>query len=113
MHNTKKDPKEDDENPIVFSSPGLTPDVRLTVFGREFHVHSIVLKLHSNFFRKFLDAGNKTATPASSLFQYDYVSVLDDDGTWGLETSTSKVSRLYQTWKVSFVEEFLPFGLAS
>ncbi|KAE9371385.1 hypothetical protein N431DRAFT_545647 [Stipitochalara longipes BDJ] len=74
--------------PIVFSSPGLTPDVCLTVFDQEFHVHSIILKLPSNFFRKFLDSRDKEAAPASSLFQYDYVSVLDADGTWRLEPSS-------------------------
>ena len=91
IHDMKKDNKEDNEKLIVFSSPGLTPDVRLTVFGQEFHVHSIILKLQSNFFGKFLDSGDKAATPPSSLFQYDYVSVSDDDGTWGLEPTSSKV----------------------
>jgi len=103
IHNTTKNNKEDDDKSIVFSSPGLTPDVRLTVFGQEFHVHSIILKLHSNFFRKFLDAGDKAATPPSSLFQYDYVSVSDDDGTWGLEPTSSKVRSICQT----VAEEFL------
>ncbi|PMD62646.1 uncharacterized protein K444DRAFT_524777, partial [Hyaloscypha bicolor E] len=77
--------------PIIFKSPGLKPDVRLTVFGQVFHVHSIILKLHSNFFRKFLDSADKVAAPASASFQYDYVSVFDADGDWGLEPTAAKV----------------------
>jgi hypothetical protein len=70
---------------IVFKSPGLKPDSWLNVFSQEFHAHSAVLKLYSAFFRTFLDSPDKTPAPASALFQYDYVSVVDDDGTWGLE----------------------------
>jgi hypothetical protein len=75
--------------PIVFQSPGLKPDVRLTVCGQEFHVHSVILKLHSNFFRKFLDSPEKEAAPASSPFKYDYASVIDADGFSGLEPVTA------------------------
>ena len=74
--------------PIVFQSPGLKPDVRLTVCGQEFHVHSVILKLHSNFFRKFLDSPEKDAAPPSSPFKYDYASVTDADGFSGLEPVT-------------------------
>jgi hypothetical protein len=40
---------EDDTpaTPIVFISPGFPPDVRLTVFNQDFHVHSIFLKIYS------------------------------------------------------------------
>jgi BTB/POZ domain len=91
-----KSPK-DSKEPIVFHSPGLKPDVRLTVFKQEFHVHSVILKLHSNSFRKFLDSPQKEAVPASSPFKYDYISVFDDDDiTWGLEplATAAKVRRL-------------------
>ncbi len=82
--------------PIVFQSPGLKPDVRLTIYGQEFHVHSVILKLHSNFFRKFLDSPEKEAAPPSSPFKYDYASVTDADGFSGLEpVAAAKVRRYY------------------
>jgi hypothetical protein len=87
--------------PVIFKAPGLTPDVRFKVFDEyEFHVHSVVLKLGSAFFRKFFDPANKDGTtvfagapnsilgepgmPTSALksgFQYEWVSKIDDDGT--------------------------------
>ncbi|KAF4635670.1 hypothetical protein G7Y89_g2430 [Cudoniella acicularis] len=71
--------------PIVFTSPGLKSDTRIFVFKQEFHVHSIVLKLHSAYFRQFLDSPDKTEGPASAVFHYEYSTVVDDDGIWGLE----------------------------
>ncbi len=68
--------------PIVFVSPGGTPDTSLTVFGQEFHAESVVLRLHSGFFRTFLTAKAETST---SKFKYEYVSKVDKDGTWGLQ----------------------------
>jgi len=57
----KKQKINNDEvkSPIVFHTPGFKPDVRLMVFDREFQVHSVLLKLHSAFFRKFLDSPDK------------------------------------------------------
>lgn len=80
------------EAPIIFKSPGLDPDVRLKVFEHEFHVHSVVLKLHSNYFRCFLDSPDKLGTSVSSSFRYNYISMIDPDGTWELE-SVEKVCR--------------------
>jgi hypothetical protein len=54
------------KSPIIFQSPGLKPDVSFKVFDVEFYVHSIVLTLHSAFFRKFLDAANKAASPSTN-----------------------------------------------
>ncbi len=54
------------KSPIIFQPPGLKPDVSLKVFDVSFYVHSVVLKLHSAFFRKFLDATNKTASPSTN-----------------------------------------------
>ncbi|CAG8955890.1 hypothetical protein HYFRA_00008740 [Hymenoscyphus fraxineus] len=72
--------------PKVYRLPGgLKPDVRLLVFDQEYHVHSTILKLHSNYFRRFLDSPDKTGEPASANFQYEYATVVDDDGTWALE----------------------------
>jgi hypothetical protein len=72
------------EQAAVFSSPGMKPDTRLQVFSKVFHVHSILLKLHSAYFRTFLDSLDKTLD-LNGAFRYDYVSVVDADGTWGLE----------------------------
>ncbi|TVY41343.1 hypothetical protein LOCC1_G005648 [Lachnellula occidentalis] len=73
------------KQPIIFKFPGLKVDTRLKVFGQEFHVHSAILRLYSAFFRTFLDSPDKIPAPASALFRYEYVSVVDADGTWGLE----------------------------
>ncbi|KAE8442865.1 hypothetical protein EG329_002607 [Mollisiaceae sp. DMI_Dod_QoI] len=45
--------------PIVIKMPGFSPDTRLKVFSQAFHVHSLLLKIHSTFFRKFLDSADK------------------------------------------------------
>ncbi|KAI9648197.1 hypothetical protein NHQ30_002829 [Ciborinia camelliae] len=74
--------------PIVFQRPGCPAfevDVRINVFGKEYHVHSIILRLNSAYFRKFLDSGDKVPAEKTSLFRYDYISVVDEDGEWGLE----------------------------
>jgi hypothetical protein len=56
-------------------------------------VNSFILKLLSNFFRKFLDSRDKAGGPSSALWQYEYVSVIDEDGMWALEP-TAKVSHI-------------------
>jgi len=71
---------------IIFASPGLKPDLRLRLFEKvELHVHSIILKLYSNYFRRFLDSPEKKLAPESALFKYEYSTVIDEDGTWALE----------------------------
>lgn len=79
--------------PITFVSPGLQLDARLLVFDQEYHVHSLVLKLHSAYFRRYLHSAEKDgeAAYAAAQFKYDYVSVIDEDGVWGLEPA-DKVS---------------------
>jgi hypothetical protein len=47
--------------PIIFKTRGLNADVRLRAFETDFHVHSVILKIHSAFFFKFLDSADKTA----------------------------------------------------
>lgn len=71
--------------PIIDASPGLKPDVRIRVLDKSYHVHFIILKLHSNYFRRFLDSPERQGTRASADFQYEYVAVFDGDGTMGLE----------------------------
>jgi hypothetical protein len=72
--------------PIIFEQPGFKVDVRLDAFGQVFHIHSIILKLYSKYFRQFLDSPDKKPAPSGALFTYDYVSVVDvDDGGWSLQ----------------------------
>lgn len=60
-------------------------DVRINVFDREFHVHSVVLRLYSNFFRKLLDYTDQNPAPGMDGFLYDYVSVMSPDRGWRLD----------------------------
>lgn len=71
--------------PIIFSIPGQTPDVLITAFGQPYHVHSTILRLHSHYFRRFLDSPEKSHCEANGNFKYQYTSVVDEDGEWGLE----------------------------
>ncbi|KAA8564724.1 hypothetical protein MFRU_013g02350 [Monilinia fructicola] len=71
--------------PIMFKNPGHVADVRITVFGQEYHVHSVILRLYSNYFRRFLDAPNRKAPAIYAPFAYEYAAIMDDDGEWGLE----------------------------
>ncbi|KUJ24423.1 uncharacterized protein LY89DRAFT_745306 [Mollisia scopiformis] len=72
-----------------FSAPGLKPDVRIELFDtEEYHLHSVLLKLYSGFFRKFLDSPEKKV-PASTSFAYEWVTQLDDDGGWHLVAAQS------------------------
>ncbi|RDW69603.1 hypothetical protein BP6252_08623 [Coleophoma cylindrospora] len=85
---------EDDTRPPpqVFRSPGLVCDTRLTVCDQEFHVHSVILKLYSNYFRKFLDCPERhppAVAQTGSAFKYDYIAVVDEDNIWGLEPVAS------------------------
>ncbi|KAF7945862.1 uncharacterized protein EAE97_004900 [Botrytis byssoidea] len=75
------------KTPIIYIFPGRQPDVRLMVFKQEFHVHSHILKEGSIYFRKFLDSPDKQDAPGPdlALFRYDYSTVVDEDGAWGLE----------------------------
>jgi hypothetical protein len=55
-----KKQKINPKKPIAFKSAGMKPDIYFKVFDQEFYVTSMVLKLHSGFFRTFLDpAGGK------------------------------------------------------
>lgn len=82
--------KPDPTKPIIFKAPGLgASDVRFKIFGREIHAHSILLKLHTGYFRTFLDSPDKSPLPASEPFRYEYVSVVDPDATWSLPTAAT------------------------
>jgi hypothetical protein len=75
--------------PIKFISPGFTADTCITVFGQDYHVHSTILKLHSNYFRKFLDSADKPNAAATAIFKYNYTTVVDDDGIWAVEPKST------------------------
>ncbi|CAG8971595.1 hypothetical protein HYALB_00007988 [Hymenoscyphus albidus] len=90
-------------SPIIFRIPGQTPDTLLSVLGQDYHVHSMLLKLHSNYFRRFLDSPDKSGERASHDFRYHYITVFDDDECgWSLESvekatpaTPAEVSRYY------------------
>lgn len=91
---------------MVFALPGLETDTRLEVFGVEVHVSSIIPKLGSKYFRKFLDSADKVAPPASSPFRYEYVTVVDDDGTWGLEAALKVRGRYISPYPITDADDF-------
>ncbi|KAF8853704.1 hypothetical protein BDZ45DRAFT_694016 [Acephala macrosclerotiorum] len=87
-HNPAEETNADSPSPVIFVSPGLKPDIRIKVYDKyEFHVHSVVLKLHSAYFRQFLSSPDKSDAPASSEFQYEYVSTTgeEDEEGWMVE----------------------------
>ncbi|TGO39697.1 hypothetical protein BHYA_0049g00330 [Botrytis hyacinthi] len=69
-----------------FHLPGHKVDVKLSVFdGLQLHVHSVILKLHSAFFRRFLDPpGRDDKDENTGSFKYEWVTLYDDDGSWSL-----------------------------
>jgi hypothetical protein len=88
----KKVKKSNDEpKSVIYTARGLNSDVRLRAFDTEFHVHSTVLKMHSAFFFKFLDSPDKTppATVAPGTFKYEWVTKIDEDGSWSLVDARS------------------------
>lgn len=72
--------------PIIFTARGFETDGRLHVLDKAvFHVHPVILKLNSAFFFKFLDSPDKeNAAPASGGLKYEWITKVDEDGTWGL-----------------------------
>ncbi|KAG4428512.1 hypothetical protein IFR05_016001 [Cadophora sp. M221] len=71
--------------PIVFKARGLEIDTRLRVFDTVFHVHSTILKLHSQYFYRFLDSADKAAGTNDGGFEYDWVTKIVDGGNdWQL-----------------------------
>ncbi|QSZ36366.1 hypothetical protein DSL72_006242 [Monilinia vaccinii-corymbosi] len=68
-----------------FIFPGQTPDTRFILFGEtEIHAHPIILKARSAFFRKFLDSPDAQPAEELAAFQYEWVSEIEEDGTWHL-----------------------------
>ncbi|CAL3972274.1 unnamed protein product [Diplocarpon coronariae] len=79
--------------PIAFTVPGMKTDVRIRVFEKEFHVHSVLLKLYSAFFRTLLESADKRLEEdhEKRCWRYDYVSVREPDGGWGLEVAPQEI----------------------
>lgn len=70
--------------PIVFTLSNVRPDVYLNVFGQEIQVHSMVLSVHSPYFRKFLE---------DKLESYEWVTMVVDGGaSWNLVRQDLMVS---------------------
>ncbi|EPE24747.1 hypothetical protein GLAREA_08600 [Glarea lozoyensis ATCC 20868] len=86
-------PDANKQDPIVFLISHMTPDVRLQVFDQPFHIHSMVLRIHSSFFRTFLDSVDKTdIAPSATGFAYDSITEIDADGQgWNLVRSEKKI----------------------
>ncbi|KAF7917926.1 uncharacterized protein EAE98_009954 [Botrytis deweyae] len=73
---------------------GQLPDTRFRLFGKiEIHAHSILLKMHSAFFRKFMDSPDKVPSKAGAAFVYEWVDEVDDDGSgWHVVADSNKKS---------------------
>ncbi|ESZ95767.1 hypothetical protein SBOR_3874 [Sclerotinia borealis F-4128] len=67
-----------DSDAIFYKLLGHQVDVNLRVFNSEIHCHSLILKIGSAYFRKFLDSADKYATPYDPNFKYQYVTIQDD-----------------------------------
>ncbi|KAF5869782.1 uncharacterized protein Bfra_010982 [Botrytis fragariae] len=78
----------------VYKLPGHKVDVKLHVFSHEIHCHSLMLKLGSAYFRKFLDSADKTPSSANATFKYEYVTIQDtSDDVPSLEVATKVEGR--------------------
>ena len=92
---------------IIFRLGKAKPDTRIKVFDQWFHVHSAILLVEAEWFKRFLISGDKANAPIAGAWKYgiyilkistyntpdwlsspsDYVTTVDQDGTWGLEAS--------------------------
>ncbi|KAJ8065889.1 hypothetical protein OCU04_004990 [Sclerotinia nivalis] len=69
----------------TFPMPALNsePDTRITIFNHiEFHLHSSLLKLHSAYFRKFIDSLDNALEPSGAQWKYDWIAKVEGDGNW-------------------------------
>jgi hypothetical protein len=87
-------PANGDRRVVKFTSPGLQADVRRKVLNVDFHAHSVLLKLHSSFFRKFLNSPDEEGSiPGSAEFKYEWVTKIDEDGSWHLVSAHNQVRK--------------------
>tara|TARA_R110002060_G_scaffold12662_1_gene18027 strand:+ start:1294 stop:1518 length:225 start_codon:yes stop_codon:yes gene_type:complete len=55
-------------------------DTHLGVFGIILQVSTAVLKMHSQYFFKFLDSADKVGGTGHGDFKYDWITKIVDDG---------------------------------
>jgi hypothetical protein len=82
---------------VTFKQAGLeTPDTCLKVFDQEFHVHSVVLKFYSAFFRKFLDSPDKAKSTSTTTkgFKYYWVTKVEQGSDWHLVALSNEKVRI-------------------
>lgn len=88
MDEVVKEAKTEHLPPIAMTLntfPSTEPDVHFQVFSQSFHLHSVVLKQHSGFFRAFLESPEKKSwIDNSAEFPYKWVSLVEDDGAWAM-----------------------------
>ncbi|TVY78171.1 hypothetical protein LSUE1_G004186 [Lachnellula suecica] len=84
--------------PIVYA----LPDMSIQVFSQTFHVNSSILKVHSAYFRTFLDSPDKVSqSDPDSEFKYEWVTHVDSDGkNWSI---TAKEKALPEAQNEPFV----------
>ncbi|KAH8801165.1 hypothetical protein F5882DRAFT_504648 [Hyaloscypha sp. PMI_1271] len=99
----KKQKVNDSKSPIVFQSLGLKPDVSMKVFDVEFHVHSALLKLHSAFFRKFLDSADKVTSASTNATANADSGNGSTSDTTPPEASATRESMVYGEMKYKWV----------
>ncbi|PVH87081.1 hypothetical protein DL98DRAFT_581811 [Cadophora sp. DSE1049] len=95
--------------PIVFNARGLEVVTRLIVFDTVFHVSSTILKMHSQYFYKFLDSTDKAAGTGHGGFKYDWVTKIVDDGKdWQLVCAGPNTGDLNLVqWKKTDYETYI------
>jgi hypothetical protein len=99
----KKQKVNNSKSPIVFQSPGLKPDVSLKVFDVEFHVNSTLLKLHSAFFRTFLDSADKVTSASTNITANADSGNGSTSDTTPPEVSATRESMVYGEMKYKWV----------
>jgi hypothetical protein len=71
---------------VTFTVPDLPPDAKLEIYHRTFEVHSMVLRLYSGFFRKFLANKKVRSDESNSSSGFVHHLVVKDDGdVWGFQ----------------------------
>ncbi|KAB8291542.1 hypothetical protein EYC80_006343 [Monilinia laxa] len=78
------------DNVFMFAYRGLKPDTRIVVFDREFHVHEIMLRIYSRWFRTSISWVRQRNRPnRSQLWKHEYFSRVDVNGDdWALERAS-------------------------
>jgi hypothetical protein len=71
---------------VTFTVPDLSPDTKLEVYHTTFEAHSLALRLHSGFFRKFLVKMVVDTNESHSHSGFIHHLMVKDDGdVWGFQ----------------------------